>query len=131
MFGRAATWMLGLALVAGLPAGAAMAADLDEVTLKRDDEYSEIVAAEDDLDRDAMTGSNTGGGTGDNTGNTGGDSSGVDSNDGTGSGYSAASRDGEVSNGDNTRDWTKDGAGDRKRDWSGGQTNDGSRNDTR
>ena len=124
MFGRAATWMLGLALVAGLPAGAALAADLDEVTLKRDDEYSEIAAVEDDdFDRDALTG------TGDNTG--GGDSSGVDSNDGTGSGYSAVSRDGEVSQGDNTRDWTRDGAGDRKRDWSGGQTNDGSRNDTR
>ena len=122
MFGRAATWMLGLALVAGLPAGAALAADLDEVTLKRDDEYSEIVAAEDDLDRDGLTG------TGDNTG---GDTSGVDSNDGTGSGYSAVSRDQDASQGDNTRDWTRDGAGDRKRDWSGGQTNDGSRNDTR
>lgn len=123
MFGRAATWMLGLALVAGLPAGAALAADLDEVTLKRDDEYSEIVAVEDDdLGSDAVT---------DNTGNTGGDTSGVDSNDGTGSGYSAVSRDQDLSQGDNTRDWTRDGAGDRKRDWSGGQTNDGSRNDTR
>lgn len=123
MFGRTATWMLGLALVAGLPAGAALAADLDEITLKRDDEYSEIVAVEDDdLDPDAVT---------DNTGNTGGDTSGVDSNDGTGSGYSAVSRDGEASRGDNTRDWTKDGAGDRNRDWSGGQTNDGTRNDTR
>ena len=127
MFGRAATWMLGLALVAGLPAGAAFAADLDEVTLRRDDEYSEIAGVEDDdSGADALTGA-----TGDNTGNTGGDSSGVDSNDGTGSGYSAVSRDGEVSQGDNTRDWTRDGAGDRKRDWSGGQTNDGSRNDTR
>jgi hypothetical protein len=125
MFGRAATWMLGLALVAGLPAGAALAADLDEVTLKRDDGYSEIVAAEDDdLGRGDFTGGDTG-----NTG--GGDSSGVDSNDATGSGYSAVSRDGEFSQGDNTRDWTRDGAGDRKRDWSGGQTNDGSRNDTR
>lgn len=124
MFGRAATWMLGLALVAGLPAGAAVAADLDEVTLKRDDEYSEIVAVEDDLDADGFTGA-----TADNTG---GDTSGVDSNDGTGSGYTAVSRDGELSQGDKTRDWTKDGKGDqRRRDWSGGQTNDGSRNDTR
>ena len=127
MFGRAATWMLGLALVAGLPAGAAFAADLDEVALRRDDEYSEIAAVEDDdLGSDALAGA-----TDDNTGNTGGDTSGVDSNDGTGSGYSAVSRDGEASRGDNTRDWTRDGAGDRKRDWSGGQTNDGSRNDTR
>ena len=124
MFGRAATWMLGLALVAGLPAGAAFAADADEITLRRDDEYSEVAAVEDDdSGSDGLTGA-----TADNTG---GDTSGVDSNDGTGSGYSAVSRDGEVSQGDNTRDWTKDGAGDRKRDWSGGQTNDGSRNDTR
>ncbi len=128
MFGRAATWMLGLALVAGLPAGAAFAAGLDEVTLRRDDEYSEVVAVEDDdLASDALTGT-----TGDNTGNTGGDTSGVDSNDGTGSGYTSVSRDQDISRGDKTRDWTRDGAGDqRRRDWSAGQTNDGSRNDTR
>ena len=123
MIGRAATLMLGVAMVAGIPAGAALSAEMDEITLKRDDEYSELVAVEDDYDRDALTG--------DNTGHTGGDTSGVDSNDGTGSGYSAVSRDGEASRGDRTRDWTRDGAGDRNRDWSGGQTNDGSRNDTR
>ena len=123
MIGRAATLMLGVAMVAGIPAGAALSAEMDEITLKRDDEYSEVVAVEDDFDRDGLTG--------DNTGNTGGDTSGVDSNDGTGSGYSAVSRDGEASRGDRTRDWTRDGAGDRNRDWSAGQTNDGSRNDTR
>lgn len=120
MIGRAATLMLGVAMVAGIPAGAALSAEMDEITLKRDDEYSELVAVEDDFDRDAFTDDNSGG-----------DTSGVDSNDGTGSGYSAVSRDGEASRGDRTRDWTRDGAGDRNRDWSGGQTNDGSRNDTR
>ena len=123
MIGRAATLMLGVAMVAGIPAGAALSAEMDEITLKRDDEYSELVAVEDDYDRDALTG--------DNTGNSAGATSGVDSNDHTGSGYSAVSRDGERSRGDRTRDWTKDGAGDRNRDWSAGQTNDRSRNDTR
>ena len=124
MIGRAATLMLGVAMIAGIPAGAALSADLDEITLKRDEEYTEVVAVEDDFDRDAFTG--------DNTGASRGDTSGVDSNDGTGSGYSAVSRDGEASRGDKTRDWTKDGPGDNnRRDWSAGQTNDGSRNDTR
>ena len=127
MVGRMATWMLGLALVAGLPAGAALATDLDEVTLKRDEDYVEVVAVDDDDDLDGMTGGDSG-----NTGGGSGYSSGVDSNDRTGSGHSAASRDGEWSRGDNTRDFTRDGKGDdRRRDWSAGQTNDRSRNDTR
>ena len=120
MFGKAGTLILGLALVAGVPAGAALAADLDEITLSREEEYSELVAVDDD---DNTGGTNTGDGT-DNT-------SGVDSNDGTGSGYSAVSRDQDRSRGDRTRDWTRDGAGDNKRDWSAHQTNDASRNDTR
>lgn len=118
MIGRAATWMLGFALVAGLPAGAALATDLDEVTLKRDEDYVEVVAVDDDDDGDTNSRS--------------GYTSGVDSNDATGSGYSAVSRDGERSRGDKTRDRTRDGRGDHlRRDWSGGQTNDRSRNDTR
>lgn len=116
MVGRVATWMLGLALVAGIPAGAALATDLDEVTLKRDEDYVEVVAVDDDDDGDTNSGY----------------TSGVDSNDRTGSGHSAVSRDGERSRGDKTRDFTRDGKGDdRRRDWSGGQTNDRSRNDTR
>lgn len=110
--------MLGLALVAGLPAGAAFATDLDQVALRKDEDYVEVVAVDDDDDGD--TNSRTG------------YTSGVDSNDRTGSGHTAVSRDGEPSRGDKTRDWTRDGKGDdRRRDWSANQTNDRSRNDTR
>lgn len=53
------------------------------------------------------------------------------SQDRTGDGFSAVSRDKDRSRGDRTRDWTRDGDGDRTRDFSQNRTNDGSRGDTR
>lgn len=118
--GRLMVVLLGLGILLA-PTGA-VAADLDEVVLGREEDAAELVAAEDDDDGFA-------------TGATGGDSGDTDatgdSNDGTGSGHSAVSRDADRSRGDRTRDFTKDGPGDWKRDWSGGHTNDASRNDTR
>ena len=117
------------AMVMGLP-GAALAGSLGEhqAVLSREDEDGYMIIAVDDddgMEADGLTG------TGDGTGATNNSySSGVDSNDNTGSGYSAISRDRDFSRGDNTRDFTRDG-GDRTRDRSGGHTNDNSRNDTR
>jgi hypothetical protein len=115
MFGRAAIVLLGLVLLAALPAAGVLAEERDQTVLKRDEDYSELVAMDDDDDGDSNSGY----------------TSGVNSNDGTGSGHTAVSRDGERSRGDKTRDWTRDGAGSRHRDWSGHKTNDRSRNDTR
>jgi hypothetical protein len=119
--------MILLALVAGLVAAPASAiaaetkGSTDDVVLRREDDAAEIAVADDDD-----------GGSGDGTGTGGNGSASGNSNDGTGSGHSAVSRDGEASQGDRTRDRTRDGAGDRlRRDWSGGHTNDSSRNDTR
>ncbi|MGH2808567.1 MAG: hypothetical protein ACRDKT_14975 [Actinomycetota bacterium] len=116
MFGRAGLWMLVLALMAGLPAGTALAAGDDDpkVVLRRDDDAAEVVAVDDDDDGDDSTAA----------------TSGVDSNDGTNSRYTDVSRDRDRSRGDLTRDRTRDG-GDRTRDWSRHHTNDRSRNDTR
>lgn len=122
--GRLMVWCLGLALLAApMSAFAADGVD-DEIALRRHEDAAELVLAEEDDDgfRDGATG---GSGTNDSVDATG------NSNDATGSGYSAVSRDRDLSRGDRTRDWTRDGAGDGKRDWTGGHTNDGSRNDTR
>jgi hypothetical protein len=118
MFGRAAISVLVLALLAGVPAGAAMARSSEDdgkVVLRRDDDYSEVVALDDDDD--------------DGDSNTRA-TSGVDSNDGTNSRQTSVTRDRDRSRGDLTKDWTRDG-GDRTRDWSRHHTNDRSRNDTR
>lgn len=116
---RMILWTLITGLLA-LP-GAALATDrvaaTDEIAFRRDDDGAEVVALDDDDDGDD-TNSNSA-------------SSGVDSNDRTGSGYSAVSRDRDLSRGDRTRDRTRDGAGGPKRDWTGGHTNDRSRNDSR
>jgi len=111
-----------------LPISSAFAAD--DVDAKRDDDGTELVVVADESDDDGfdgLAGTNTRTG-GDNTRSR--DTSGDNSNDNTGSGKSAVSRDRDKSRGDKTRDWTRDG-GDRTRDWSQNKTNDRSRNDTR
>ena len=121
--GRILVILLAGALVAGPTAtiaGAAGQIQRDEIVLRREDDASELVTVAGDDD----DGDNT------NTGNSG-FTSGDDSNDRTGSGHTAVSRDRDLSRGDKTRDRTRDGAGGAKRDWSGGHTNDRSRNDTR
>ena len=120
MLGRAGVLGLAFALLAGLPMGAALAVDRDDVVLKREDDQAEVAVMDDDGDD------------GDDSGNTGnsGNTSGVNSNDATGSRHTSVSRNRDRSRGDLTRDWTKDG-GDRTRDHSRHHTNDGSRNDTR
>ncbi len=110
-----------------LPISSAFAGD--DVAMKRQDGAPDLVlAADDDADDDLA--SNTGKSGGD-TNSRSRDTSGVNSNDGTGSGHSAVSRDRDKSRGDKTRDWTKDGKGDKTRDHSANKTNDRSRNDTR
>ena len=98
----------------------------DDVAMKRPDDAPDLVLVSDDDDNDDFN-TNSGGGDDTNSRFT----SGVNSNDGTGSGFTAVSRDRDLSRGDKTRDWTKDGAGDRTRDFSANRTNDRSRNDTR
>lgn len=120
--GRLMVLFLALGLMAA-PAGALASTD-EDLVLRREEDAAELVSMEDDDDGSAT------GATGGDTGDT--DDSGTgDSNDGTGSGHSAVSRDRDISRGDRTRDRTQDGPGDWRRDWSGGHTNDGSRNDTR
>ncbi len=109
-----------LGITGGVTAGlvamtAPAAADMQAAVLRKDDLAQVLMTVDDDDD--------------DDTDSRSGATSGVDSNDHTGSGYTAASRDGERSRGDKTRDMTRDGAGDRTRDWTGGYTNDRSRND--
>ncbi|MGH2817749.1 MAG: hypothetical protein ACRDJS_04735 [Actinomycetota bacterium] len=116
MLSRAGILMLALGVLFAVPAGGAVANERDEAAFRRDDDYSEVVVQSDDDGDDTNTNSRY--------------TSGVDSNDRTGSGHSAVSRDRDRSRGDRTRDWTRDG-GDRKRDWTGNHTNDRSRNDTR
>lgn len=118
MLGRISVAGLALGIIASPVTAIAATDDGSEVILRRQEEASEVMVAEDD--GDGFTG---------NTGGTG-DASG-DSNDATGSRHTSVSRDRDRSVGDLTRDWTKDGSGDRKRDWSGGYTNDSTRNDTR
>ncbi len=103
----------------------------DDVTMKRDDDGTELVVVSDDGTDDGLdaAGSNTSTKTGrDNTRSR--DTSGENSNDNTGSGSTGVSRDRDKSRGDKTKDWTRDG-GDRTRDWSANKTNDRSRHDTR
>ena len=88
----------------------------DEIAAKRNESDDELILVNDDDDDDDSDDGFT---------------SGADSNDGTGSGYSAASRDGELSRGDRTRDWTGDGTANWTRDNSRNATDDGSRNDSR
>ena len=124
MIGRVGTLAVAGAMVMGLP-GVALGGGAGEqqAVLSREDEDGYVLVAvdeDDDLESAGITGDGT-----DNS-----FSSGVDSNDNTGSGYSAVSRDRDYSRGDKTRDFTRDG-GDRTRDRSAGHTNDNSRNDTR
>lgn len=118
MLGRSMVWLLALALMAALPLSAVAAEEGSaEVLGRRDDNQAEVIVQDDgDDDDDESTAS--------------GYTSGVSSNDKTGSGHSAVSRDRDRSRGDRTRDWTKDG-GSRTRDRSRNHTNDGTRNDTR
>jgi len=117
MLGRPAILLLALGVLFAVPAGGAMAGERDEAAFRRDDDYSEVVVS---LDDDG----------GDDTNTNSRFTSGVDSNDRTGSGHSAVSRDRDRSRGDRTRDRTRDG-GDRTRDRTGNHTNDRSRHDTR
>jgi hypothetical protein len=116
MLSRAGILLLALGVLFAVPAGGAVAGESDEAAFRRDDDYSEVVVQSDDDGDDTNTNSRY--------------TSGVDSNDRTGSGHSAVSRDRDRSRGDRTRDWTRDG-GDRTRDRTGNHTNDRSRNDTR
>lgn len=136
--------------VMGLTASAA--AGDTSLAAKREDQATELVAVSDDEDEDddeaatgaeTSTNSGTGTGRGDGTAgtityqdaqtgtntatNTGSDNS---THDMTNSRFTAVSRDGELSRGDLTRDWTMDG-GDRTIDLTPNLTNDKSRNDTR
>ena len=96
------------------------AASSDDRLAKREDGIAQVATVDDDAD-DPDSDSNT---------TNGGFTSGVDSNDGTNSIHTAASRDRDVSQGDLTKDRTHDG-GDPTRDWSRNYTNDRSRHDTR
>jgi hypothetical protein len=118
MLGRTGILLLAVAVLFAVPAGGALAADRDDVAYRRDDDYSEVVVQLDDDDDGGDTNSRSR------------FTSGVNSNDRTGSGHSAVSRDRDRSRGDRTRDWTRDG-GDRTRDRTGNHTNDRSRHDTR
>lgn len=116
---RIALMILGLAVAASTPAVGLVDAgwnkDGSELVVKREEELGWALASDDD----------------DDDGDTSDFTSGVDSNDRTGSGHSAVSRDRDRSRGDRTRDRTRDGAGGPKRDWTGNHTNDRSRNDSR
>ena len=119
MLGSLAVWALVLAVGFGyaLPTRAA-----DDVALRRDEGEDELVLVSDDDDDDDDTDD------GDDSNSA--YSSNVNSNDRTGSGHTAVSRDNDRSRDDKTRDWTRDG-GSRTRDFSQNRTNDASRNDTR
>lgn len=133
------TVKIGLGTVAGavgaglLAFPAAQAADSD-VFWKRDDDRADVVMTVDDDDDDDTNrtndATNTQNGDSNDTNNTAGDTSGVASNDNTNSRVTAISRDRDISQGDRTRDWTRDG-GDKTRDTTANATNDKSRNDTR
>jgi hypothetical protein len=114
------TGILALGASAVVFSGGVQPGDDDIAYAKRED-LDEVELAGDDDD--------------DNSGNSGnsrsGFTSGVNSNDRTGSGHTAVSRDRDRSRGDKTRDWTKDRTNNRTRDRSGNKTNDGSRNDSR
>ncbi|CAB4738159.1 unannotated protein [freshwater metagenome] len=133
------TVKLGLGTIAGavgaglLAFPAAQAADSD-VFWKRDDDRADVVSTVDDDDDDDTNrtndDTNTQNGDTNGTNNTAGDTSGVASNDNTNSRVTDISRDRDISQGDRTRDWTRDG-GDETRDTTANATNDKSRNDTR
>ena len=84
MSGRIAILVLALALVLGLPAGALAAngTSSDDAAITRTDDEESVLVASDDDDDDDDTDSRSGA------------TSGVDSNDHTGSGYTAVSQDG-------------------------------------
>lgn len=109
-----------------LPISSAFASD--DMAMKRPDDAPDLVLVTDDDDADDL---NAGTNSADSDNTNSADTSGVNSNDGTGSGFTGVSRDRDNSQGDKSRDWTKDGAGDSKRDFSANRTNDRSRNDTR
>ena len=108
-------------MVIAQSAGAA-APDAEQLSAKREDTVTEVVALDDDDDDDT------------NSRRTRGDRSGAtrNSNDGTNSRKTGLSRDRDRSRGDLTKDRTRDGrGGDLTRDHSRHQTNDHSRDDTR
>ena len=107
-----------LVLVVGVGYGVQSVTTADEVAAKRNEADDELVLVSDDDDDD------------DGDSNSG-FTSGANSNDATGSGHTGVSRDGELSQGDKTRDWTRDGTANQTRDISRNATNDGSRHDSR
>lgn len=134
------TFRLGTAVLAGsvttgllaFPVSAVAAGD-DDVAAKRNEDSADVVVVSDD-DGDDDTGTNGDDDTaGTNTGgtNTGTGTNSGDQNDPTNSNVTAPTQGDDNSNGDLTRDMTRDGAGAKKRDWSQNHTNDNSRNDTR
>lgn len=115
ILGSLTIWALVLAVGVGFtPLGQSV----DDLVAKRDESDDELLLISDDDDDDDDDDSNS-------------YSSNVDSNDATGSGHTAVSRDNDLSGSDKTRDWTRDGTGERTRDFSQHRTNDASRNDTR
>lgn len=120
-------WTFVFVLAGGFAINTAFSSSAqDDMALRRDDEGNELVLVSDDDDDDDDSDDDDG----DDSDSRSAYSSNVDSNDGTGSGYSAVSRDNDRSRDDRTRDWTRDG-GDRTRDFSQNRTNDASRDDTR
>lgn len=118
--GRILVALLSGTLLIGPAASVAGAGEKEEYVMRREDDATEVVTVAGDDDDDDGDDSNTSRWSSDH-----------DSNDRTGSGHTAVSRDRDRSRGDKTRDRTKDGPGSSKRDWSGGHTNDRSRNDSR
>ena len=114
LLGSLTIWTL--ILVVGVGYGLQSVAT-DEAAAKRDEGEDELILVSDDDDDDDDSDD--------------GFTSGVNSNDATGSEFSGASRNGELSRGDRTRDWTGDGTANWTRDNSRHSTNDASRNDSR
>ena len=127
MIGRILIGLLATVIV-WFPAGPLRAGDAtDDTALRREEDMQEVVVTDDDDDGDDSVSAATDAdaGVSGDTGNTG------RSRDRTGSRETAVSLGDDESQGDLTRDRTRDGRGGLKRDWSGNHTNDASRNDTR
>ena len=125
MSGRIAIAALALVLGGAAPVGALAGTDsVSEEAARREEESFILVAEDDDGDDDGTTN-----GGGDDTRD--GATSGQNSNDGTNSRVTPVTRDRDRSQGDLTRDRTRDRTDQRTRDRSRRATNDRSRNDTR
>lgn len=130
MIWRIVTFAVTAAFAVLGPIGATLAATEGrsdtQVVLRDEDDDAGLATLERDDDPDDVADDTDDGG-----GNSNGATSGVDSNDGTNSRHTDVSRNRDRSQGDLTRDRTKDGPGGLTRDRSAHNTNDRSRHDTR